>query len=104
MTNLDQNRQVVSSHYRESPVPISLANYFLCFGKQVIIGSVSYVHRVLPDACVDIVFINDAPPVVVGPWTDPFVVRFPAGTKRIRSCCTRLRSSNLYFFSNWFPK
>src|SRR5215831_20253453 len=36
---------------------------------------------VLPDACMDIVFINDAPPIVVGPWTDPFVVRFPAGTK-----------------------
>lgn len=28
----------------------------------------------------DIVFINDAPPVVVGPWTDPFVARLPAGT------------------------
>ena len=29
----------------------------------------------------DIAFINDAPPVVVGPWTDPFVARSPAGAK-----------------------
>ena len=28
----------------------------------------------------DIVLINDASPLVVGPWADPFVVRFPAGT------------------------
>ena len=80
VTNLDAHRDVVFSHYRESPVPASLANYFLCFWKQEIIGSGDYIHRVLPDACVDIVFINDAPPVVVGPWTDPFVAQFPAGT------------------------
>lgn len=47
----------------------------------MIVGSREYAHRVLPDACVDIVFVNDDPPVVVGPWTDPFVVRFTAGTK-----------------------
>ena len=81
--NLDPHRHVSSSQYRESPVPISLANHFLCFWEQVIVGSGNYDHRVLPDACVDIVFINDAPPVVVGPWTDPFVVRFPAGTRII---------------------
>ena len=80
MTSLDAHRQVVFSHYRESPVPASLANHFLCLWKQEIIGSGDCLHRVLPDACVDIVFINDAPPVVVGPWTDPFVVPLPAGT------------------------
>lgn len=80
MTTLDEHRHVAFAHYREFPVPASLANYFLCFWEQVIIGSGDYIHRVLPDACVDIVFINDAPPVVVGPWTDPFLVRFPAGT------------------------
>jgi AraC-like DNA-binding protein len=35
---------------------------------------------VLPDACVDIVFINDEPPTVFGPWTVPFVSRLAAGT------------------------
>jgi len=35
---------------------------------------------VLPDACVDIVFINNEPPMVFGPWTVPFVARLAAGT------------------------
>ena len=80
MTNLDARRHVVFSQYRELPVPASLANSFLCFWKQEIIGSGGYVHRVLPDACVDMVFMHDALPVVVGSWTDPFVVRLSAGT------------------------
>jgi len=81
MVKLDARPHNVFSEYREFPVPASLANHFLCFWKQVIVGSGEYTHRVLPDACIDIVFINDAPPVVVGPWTDPFVARFTAGTK-----------------------
>jgi AraC-like DNA-binding protein len=81
MVKLDARPRDVSSEYREFPAPASLANHFLCFWKQVIVGSGEYAHRVLPDACMDIVFINDAPPVVVGPWTDPFVARFPAGAK-----------------------
>ena len=81
MVKLDARTHNVFSEYREFPVPASLANHFLCFWKQVIVGSGEYAHRVLPDACMDIVFINDAPPIVVGPWTDPFVARFPAGTK-----------------------
>jgi len=81
MMKLDARTHNVFSEYREFPVPASLANHFLCFWKQEIVGSGEYAHRVLPDACMDIVFINDAPPAVVGPWTDPFVARFPAGTK-----------------------
>src|SRR5215470_7014033 len=78
---LDARTHNVFSEYREFPVPASLANHFLCFWEQVITGSGEYAQRVLPDACMDIVFINDAPPVVVGPWTHPFVARFLAGTK-----------------------
>src|SRR5215472_9105773 len=81
MMKVDARPRHVFSEYREFPAPPSLANHFLCFWKQEIVGSGEYAHRVLPDACMDIVFINDAPPVVVGPWTDPFVARFPAGTK-----------------------
>jgi len=79
--NFQAHQRAAGSDYREFPVPASLANHFLCFWKQLIVGSGEYAHRVLPDACIDIICINDAPPAVVGPWTDPFVVRFPAGTK-----------------------
>lgn len=75
------HQHTVLSDYREFPVLVHLADYFLCFWKQVIVGSPEYAHRVLPDACVDIVLVNDDPPVVVGPWTEPFVVRLAAGTR-----------------------
>lgn len=79
--NLDAPQGTVLSQYREFSVPPNLADYFLCFWKQVIAGSRAYAHRVLPDACVDIVLINDDPPVVVGPSTELFIVRFAAGTR-----------------------
>jgi AraC-like DNA-binding protein len=79
--NLEAHQRTALSDYREFPVPTRLADYFLCLWTQAIVGSREYAHRVLPDACVDIVFVNDDPPVVVGPWTEPFVVRLAAGTK-----------------------
>lgn len=81
MPSLVERRQFAFSRYQERSSPAHLADCFLCLWEQVIFGSGDYVHRVLPDACVDIVFINEAPPVVVGPWTDPFLVRFPSGTR-----------------------
>jgi len=80
MVKPDARPHDVFSEYREFAAPASLANHFLCFWKQVIVGCGEYAQRVLPDACMNIVFINDAPPIVVGPWTEPFTVRFPAGT------------------------
>jgi AraC-like DNA-binding protein len=72
----------VVSDYREFPVRPDLSDHFLCFWTQSITGSgCAYTHRVLPDACIDIVFVDDKPPEVVGPWTDSFLARFPAGTK-----------------------
>jgi len=80
--SLDAHPYTARSDYREFPVPPELADHFLCLWTQAIAGSQSeYAHRVLPDGCIDIVFINDEPPVVVGPWTDPFVARFSPGTK-----------------------
>lgn len=79
--NLNAHQQTVLSDYREFAVPAHLADYFLCLWKQVIVGSREYAHRVLPDACVDIVFINDDPPVVVGPWTESFVARLAVGAR-----------------------
>ena len=78
---IEAHQRAVLSDYREFPIPAHLADYFLCFWTQVIGGSREYAHRVLPDACVDIVFINDGPPLVVGPRTAPFVARFTAGTR-----------------------
>ena len=84
--------QTVCSYYREFPAPDNLANYFLCFWTQTIVGLKNeYAHRVLPDGCIDIVFINDESPIVVGPWTESFVVRLAVGTKilgaRLRPGC-----------------
>jgi len=69
------------SEYWEFPAPPRLADRFLCFWTQTIVGSHGvYEHRVLPDACIDIVLINDEPPVVVGPWDTSFVARLTVGT------------------------
>jgi AraC-like DNA-binding protein len=79
--SLEDKRTRCLSEYREFPAPAPLASHFLCFWTQTIIGSRgAYEHRVLPDACIDIVLINDEPPLVVGPWTVPFVARLAAGT------------------------
>src|SRR5260370_13365063 len=69
------------SEYREFQAPAHLADRFLCFWTQTIVGSQgTYEHRVLPDACIDIVLINDEPPLVVGPWNVSFVARLAVGT------------------------
>jgi AraC-like DNA-binding protein len=84
------------SDYREFPVPIELAAHFLCFWTQSIVGPPGeYGHWVLPDACIDIVFINHVPPVLVGPWTDPFEVRLAAGTKIVGARWHPGRSASL---------
>jgi len=79
--NFQARRHAVGSDYQEFPVPAQLAAHFLCFWTQVIVGSGEYPHRVLPDCCVDIVFINEAPPIVVGPWTHQFIARLAAGSR-----------------------
>ncbi|MBV9265135.1 MAG: helix-turn-helix transcriptional regulator [Acidobacteriaceae bacterium] len=43
----------------------------------------SYAHRVLPDGCIDVVFMNDEPPVVVGPYVESFIAHLPPGTSII---------------------
>ena len=69
------------SDYREFPTPSSLKRHVLCLWTQTIADSQrTYAHRVLPDGCIDIVFINGAPPVVVGPWTETFIAHLAPGT------------------------
>jgi AraC-like DNA-binding protein len=80
--NQDTNTRVAESDYREYAPPPSLADHFLCLWTQSITGCHGeYAHRVLPDGCIDMVFINDEAPAVVGPWSEPFVARFPVATK-----------------------
>src|SRR5580658_3290043 len=80
--NPDTYLQSPRSEYREFPAPLQLSDYFLCFWTQTISGtSGEYTQQVLPDACVDILFINQDPPVAVGPWTDPFAASLSAGTR-----------------------
>jgi AraC-like DNA-binding protein len=69
----------VTSHYRELPAPPPLADRLVCVWTQVV-GDAPIAHRVLPDACADIVFVGDAPPIVAGPATGPVVVALPPGT------------------------
>lgn len=70
------------SDYNEYPVSVPLRRHLLCFWTQSISGSHGrYSHRVLPDACIDIVFINDAAPLLVGPWQESFLADFAPGTK-----------------------
>ena len=89
--NFEARQRAVGSDYREFPVPAQLANHFLCFWTQTIVGTQEYAHQVLPDACIDIVFINEESPIVVGPWTEPFIARLAAGTRiigaRLRPGC-----------------
>ena len=69
------------SDYREFPPPVALAKHLVCLWAQTIMGSkVAYSQSVFPDGCVDLVVINDEPPTVVGPWTQPFVARLAPGT------------------------
>ena len=69
------------STYREFTPSLSLKEHVLCIWTQTIATSRGgYSHLVLPDACVDIVFINNDAPVIVGPWTESFVANLAAGT------------------------
>ena len=79
--NPEGNKHATVSDYREFPVPALLANHFLCFWTQRIVGSGEYAHSVLPDCCIEIVFINDELPIVVGPWTDSFIAKFSGGAR-----------------------
>jgi AraC-like DNA-binding protein len=66
---------VPTSTYRERPPPAALAAHVLCVWSQVIgSGAAVHRHRVLPDGCVDVVWIGEAPTVVAGPATGPVVV------------------------------
>ena len=88
MINRDLHAGSAVSDYREFPAPLSLARYLLCLWTQTVTGSRDeFEQPVLPDGCVDIVLINDEAPMVIGPWTQPFVARLAPGTIIIGARC-----------------
>lgn len=69
------------SRYREFPPPRPLSDRLLCLWSQHVDSRGDEHHQpVLPDGCVDIVWIGDAPPIVAGPATRRTIVALPAGT------------------------
>src|ERR1700722_14061850 len=72
----------LASDYREFLPAAALREHVLCLWTQSIQPSQGvYAHRVLPDACVDLVFFQGQPPAAIGPWTESFVARLAPGTK-----------------------
>ncbi|SHF09146.1 transcriptional regulator, AraC family [Fodinibius roseus] len=72
-----QNR----SQYREFSPPPSLSKQILCVWTQKIEEKDGpYCHSILPDGCVDIVWIGDMEPMVAGPATHRILAQLPAGT------------------------
>jgi AraC-like DNA-binding protein len=86
--DLDASVDGAVSDYHELPPPRSLGSYLLCLWTQRIFGSRGeFAQRVLPDGCIDVVLINDEGPVVIGPWTEPFVARLASGTMIVGARC-----------------
>src|ERR1700684_1186287 len=70
------------SEYREYLPPIALREHVLCLWTQSIQRSDAvYAHRVLPDACLDLVFFQGQPPAVIGPWAESFIAPLSPGTR-----------------------
>jgi len=86
--NCDVDVTSAVSDYAEYSPPLPLARHLVCLWTQKIRGSRDeFAQRVLPDGCVDIVLINDVTPMVIGPWTEPFVARLAAGTMIVGARC-----------------
>ena len=67
----------MTSSYRELPPPPALARHVACFWYQTV-GEAAIEHRVVPDACSDIVVIDDEAPMAVGPASRTVLVDLPA--------------------------
>lgn len=84
--NRHQEQGAVVSDYREFRPPAALAEYLLCFWTQTVHPSSEFAQRVLPDCCVDILLVNGSP-MVIGPWTEPFVAHLAPGTSIVGARC-----------------
>jgi len=70
-----------SSDYRERRPTEALRRHFVCLWSQSIgQGGTDYPQRVLPDGCIDLIWIGESAPVIVGPATRMFVARLAPGS------------------------
>jgi AraC-like DNA-binding protein len=77
----DEVADPAEAGYHEYAPPAALADHLVCIWTQVVPrGAEPFTQRVLPDGCIDIVLVNDDAPLVAGPWTEPFSVRFAPGS------------------------
>lgn len=66
--------------YREKAPPAALRESLVCLWSHASApGGAEVAQPVLPDACVDILWVNDAEPVVAGPATRAMVARVAPG-------------------------
>lgn len=65
--------------YREYAPPAALSRHLVCLWASRV-GDADVTHHVLPDACVDVLWIGDGEPEVAGPATGPAIATVPAGT------------------------
>ena len=66
--------------YREVPPPVDLATHIACLWTQTVRTDEPYVHRVLPDGCIDIIWYAGSLHVA-GPDTGPFLARLVPGLR-----------------------
>lgn len=68
------------STYREVAPPDALRDRLVCLWASRVEGVAAHVQPVLPDACMDVIWVNDGEPHVAGPATRAFVSTVPPGT------------------------
>ena len=76
-----------ASAYREVPPPVELATHIACLWTQTVRTDKPYVHRVLPDGCIDVIW-HSGSLHVAGPDTGPFLAHLVPGQ---RIAATRFR-------------
>ncbi|MBS1888397.1 MAG: helix-turn-helix domain-containing protein [Actinobacteria bacterium] len=76
----------MSTGYREFPAPLGVRHLVGCLWEQV--PERAHEQRVVPDGCVDLIFLAEGELVIAGADTGPRVVALPAGR---RSTGLRLR-------------
>src|SRR5262245_29534924 len=66
--------------YREAPPPAELAAHIACLWTQTVRTDRPYVHRVVPDGCIDIIW-HSGTLHVAGPDTGPFLAHLVPGLR-----------------------
>ena len=65
--------------YREFPPPAALTRYLACVWIRTTgVDRTDRQARVLPDGCIDLVWMGEAPPFIAGPATRPVLASLPA--------------------------